>query len=106
VADDGFLIFTTQGLASRQYLGNPEVPESGIWLGASSEHGDLSTQDCGQAVVRIPFVLEQVLAVLTGGYPWLIRPSYWWTHQDVHVTGHLPPVEQPSVRSGKLRAGS
>ena len=86
----GFLIFTTQGSASRQHFNNPEIPKDGIWFSPSSEQGDLSTQDYGQTIVTIPFVLEQVRAMLPGAYPRLIRPGYWWSHQDLYVIGHLP----------------
>ena len=90
VADGGFLIFTTQGMASRQYLGNPVIPENGFWFHASSEQSDLSTQDYGQTIVTIPFVLDQVRTTLPSAYPRLIRPGYWWVHQDLFVIGRLP----------------
>lgn len=90
VSDTGFLIFTTHGAASRHHFGNPLIPDSGIWFWAASEQGDLSVEDYGQTIVTVPFVLEQIKSVLPDAYPRLIRPGYWWGHQDLYVIGRLP----------------
>ena len=92
VDDSGFLVFTTHGAASRHHFNNPAIPDSGIWFWAASEQGDLSTEDYGQTIVTIPFVLEQIKNVLPDAYPRLIRPGYWWGHQDLYVVGRIPSV--------------
>lgn len=94
VDDSGFLAFTTHGAASRHHFNNPVIPDSGIWFWAASEQADLSTEDYGQTIVTIPFVLEQIMNILPDAYPRLVRPGYWWGHQDLYVVGRMPSVEQ------------
>lgn len=93
VDDSGFLAFTTHGAASRHHFNNPVIPDSGIWFWAASEQADLSTEDYGQTIVTIPFVLEQIMNVLPDAYPRLVRPGYWWGHQDLYVVGRTPSVK-------------
>ncbi|MEO0006671.1 MAG: hypothetical protein RJA20_867 [Bacteroidota bacterium] len=93
VDDAGFLAFTTHGIDSRHHFNNPAIPDSGIWYWAASEQGDLSTSDYGQTIVTIPFVMQQIGKYLPEAYPRIIRPGYWWGHQDLYVIGRLPVIQ-------------
>jgi hypothetical protein len=83
LAEDGVLIFTTQGAASRQHFGDPVIPESGIWYEASIEQADLDTSEYGQTIVMTDFVRAQIEAVELE----LVKHEYgcWWDHQDLYV---------------------
>lgn len=80
----GLLIFTTQGLYSRQYFGNPTIPQNGFWFFENSEQKDLSVSDYGQTIVTVDFVHKAIQDVL-GSKLSLFREAYWWGHQDLYV---------------------
>jgi glycosyltransferase involved in cell wall biosynthesis len=83
LAEDGVMIFTTQGLASRQYLGDPVIPERGFWFEPDSEQADLDTSEYGQTIVLTDYVRAQIEAL--GLELRLHEPGYWWDHQDLYV---------------------
>jgi len=80
----GYLIFTTHGLASRKFLGNPEIPADGIWFIDLSEQSDLSTAEYGSSIVTEDFVEQQVLEQ-TGHAIFDYRHAFWWDHQDLWI---------------------
>lgn len=82
--EGGALVFTTQGLHSAKYFGNPEIDESGFWFLADSEQKDLDVATYGQTIVTEAFV-QQELKKLTGRGADLVRPGFWWEHQDLYV---------------------
>ncbi|MFC1850263.1 class I SAM-dependent methyltransferase [candidate division CSSED10-310 bacterium] len=82
----GALVFTTQGMASRVHLGNPTIPESGIYFLAESEQKDLDVNYYGQTLVTIAYVVNQVISRLAGAGEFkIIQPAFWWEHQDLFV---------------------
>jgi hypothetical protein len=80
----GYLIFTTHGLASRKEFGNPEIPSDGFLFFEKSEQGDLSTAEYGTAIVTPDFVTSEVLAQ-TGRPIHDYRHAFWWDHQDLWI---------------------
>lgn len=80
----GIIVFTTQGLYSRKFFGEPEIPEIGFWFSASSEQKDLPTEQYGQTIVTPEFVKKHVFTI---PHAELIehREGYWWGHQDLYV---------------------
>ncbi|MDH3524457.1 MAG: class I SAM-dependent methyltransferase [Acidobacteriota bacterium] len=92
VRPGGFLAFTTHGRASRVHFGNPPIPETGIWFRAESEQKDLDTAEYGQTIVDFHYVLGQIESELgsAGGSLHLLRPGYWWEHQDLYVVRASP----------------
>lgn len=81
---DGLLIFTTQGLNSAKYFGNPPIPADGFWYRADSEQKDLDVSEYGQTLVTEAFVRTEIAARL-GQVVELYRAGYWWDHQDLYV---------------------
>lgn len=92
VRPGGFLAFTTHGAASRVHFSNPTIPESGFWFRTESEQQDLDTADYGQSIVQFHYVLRQIEERLgkAGGSLHLLRPGYWWEHQDLYVVKSAP----------------
>lgn len=84
VKPGGYLIFTTQGLASRKYFGNPKIPEGGIWFTASSEQTDLDVADYGNTIVTSEYV-ERAVADMLSHKILHIFEAGWWEHQDLYV---------------------
>lgn len=84
VRPGGYLIFTTQGLHSRKYFGNPAIPENGIWHISSSEQKDLDSSDYGNTIVSREFV-ESVADRHLGQSITLFKEAHWWEHQDLYV---------------------
>jgi 2-polyprenyl-3-methyl-5-hydroxy-6-metoxy-1,4-benzoquinol methylase len=80
----GVLVFTTQGMESRKYFGNPDIPDSGIWFLADSEQKDLDVHEYGQTIVTIEYVVNHVFKRLKTPFK-IIRSAYWWNHQDLYV---------------------
>jgi hypothetical protein len=80
----GILVFTTQGLNSARYFGDPIIPASGIWFRADSEQKDLDVNEYGQTLVTEQFVrgaaesLDDLEALD-------FRPGFWWNHQDLYI---------------------
>ncbi|MFN9677818.1 MAG: class I SAM-dependent methyltransferase [Betaproteobacteria bacterium] len=84
VSDGGALAFTTQGPHSAKFFGNPEIGPDGFWFLADSEQKDLDVATYGQTLVSEAFV-QGALIRLTGRKADLVRPGYWWGHQDLYV---------------------
>ncbi len=83
-ATGGCVIFTTHGLASRPFLGDPAIPDEGFWFSPQSEQGDLDTSDYGLTIVTLDFVANAVRQNFADPL-WLYRYAYWWEHQDLYV---------------------
>lgn len=106
--DDGVLIFTTQGLASRESFGNPEIPENGLWFRTGSEQKDLDGDEYGSAIVTPRFVateIERAGAMLT-----LYEAASWWDIQDLYVVRRTPfsapaDTEQPGPQEVEAAEG-
>lgn len=82
----GALVFTTQGMDSRKHIGNPLIPEDGIWFSPRSEQKDLDVREYGATIVTIEYVKKQVFSrIASGGELKIVRPAFWWGHQDLYV---------------------
>lgn len=84
VAPDGYLIFTTQGPTSKQFFPDAVLTDEGYWFKAESEQKDLDTDEYGQTIVTAEFVVREASKYIDR-QPMLIRPAFWWTHQDMYV---------------------
>jgi SAM-dependent methyltransferase len=80
----GIIAFTTHGMVSRKYFGEPEIPELGFWFKAESEQADLAVEEYGQTIVTPAFVRKNIASM-----PFAelidVREGYWWNHQDLYV---------------------
>lgn len=88
VKPEGYLVFTTHGLASRKFLQNCRFDEEGFWYNASSEQKDISTDEYGLACTMPNYVfalISQIPEVTVKYY----REGYWWEHQDVYCLRRL-----------------
>lgn len=83
VKPGGILLFTTHGLASRQYLGNPAIPPDGFWFASVSEQKDLPTEDYDSAIVTPEFV-KRTMATIPSLDLLTVQEAYWWGHQDLY----------------------
>ena len=90
VKKGGYLIFTTQGMASRAHLGDPEIPDDGIWFTASSEQKDLDVSDYGNTIVTTQYV-ERAVRNTLGEEILHTFEAGWWEHQDVYVVRRVSP---------------
>jgi hypothetical protein len=80
----GYLIFTTQGVKSAHYFGNPLIPNDGFWFKDTSEQKDLDVSEYGQTICTYEFVngeVNQRLKVPIAMYKY----GYWWEHQDLYA---------------------
>ena len=84
VADGGALIFTTQGLTSAKFFGNPAIPVDGFWFRADSEQKDLDASEYGQTIVTEQFVRATLKEVLQKE-PLSYQAGFWWEHQDLYI---------------------
>jgi SAM-dependent methyltransferase len=84
VKPNGYLIFTTHGMVSAKYLGDPVIPESGIWFTPSSEQKDLDVADYGNTLVTQKFVNSAVESTLKRKVELMVEAG-WWEHQDLYV---------------------
>ncbi len=84
VKPGGFLAFTTQGEGSRQYHGDPTVPDDGFWFSAQSEQVDLDVNEYGQTIVTPSFVVPEIAAIDSARLVGLDLRG-WWEHQDLYV---------------------
>jgi hypothetical protein len=51
-----------------------------------SEQKDLDVHEYGQTIVTIDYVVNQVFSRIGGGGVFkMIRPAFWWEHQDLYV---------------------
>lgn len=80
----GYLLFTTQGEGSRQYHGEPVIPEDGFWYSAQSEQVDLDVNDYGQTIVTPSFVVPEIAKIETARLVGLDLRG-WWEHQDLYI---------------------
>jgi 2-polyprenyl-3-methyl-5-hydroxy-6-metoxy-1,4-benzoquinol methylase len=83
IRQGGVLLFTTHGDKSKQFLGNPIIPDDGFWFKAVSEQKDLDTLEYGSTIVTKEFVEKEVKAS-TGQPVALFKEGYWWGHQDLY----------------------
>jgi 2-polyprenyl-3-methyl-5-hydroxy-6-metoxy-1,4-benzoquinol methylase len=90
VTPGGYLIFTTQGLISRKYFGNPVIPDNGIWFIPSSEQKDLNIADYGNTIVTATYVKKAVEDILHQNVFYMAE-AFWWEHQDLYVIKKLMP---------------
>jgi SAM-dependent methyltransferase len=84
VKPGGILVFTTHGLGTWPIFGSPVIPENGFWFKASSEQGDLDSEEYGSTISTPEFVRGE-LDRYTGAPILEFRNSYWWGHQDLYV---------------------
>lgn len=84
VRPGGHLLFTTQGLESAKYFGNPTVPSDGFWFKATSEQKDLEASEYGQTICTYDFVSSEVSKRLKAQMV-MYKAGYWWAHQDVYM---------------------
>lgn len=80
----GYLIFTTQGMTSRKFFGNPIIPSSGIWFTPSSEQKDLDVAEYGNTIVSSEYVNNTIMNVLHENI-FSVTEAAWWSHQDLYV---------------------
>jgi cyclopropane fatty-acyl-phospholipid synthase-like methyltransferase len=80
----GYLMFTTQGEASRQYHGHPLIPEDGFWFSAQSEQVDLDVDEYGQTIVTPSFVVPEIASIEAARLVGLDLRG-WWEHQDLYI---------------------
>jgi hypothetical protein len=80
----GYLIFTTHGLASRKFFGDPEMPADGFWFLADSEQKDLETAEYGQTIVTPEFTIGELYRQTLGPLV-AYEFGHWWGHQDLWV---------------------
>lgn len=84
VKPGGYLIFTTQGMASRKYYKNPIISDNGIWFTPNSEQKDLDVADYGNTIVTTEYVEKAVGNILHQKIFHLVEAG-WWEHQDLYV---------------------
>jgi SAM-dependent methyltransferase len=84
VAPGGAFIFTTQGLHSAKYFGEPKLDETGFWFLADSEQKDLDVATYGQTIVSESFVRGEIMDKL-GRQAEVVNLGYWWEHQDCYI---------------------
>jgi SAM-dependent methyltransferase len=80
----GLFIFTTHGLASAVNLGNPEIPESGIWFKPDSEQHDIEGAEYGSTISTPEFVIRELYRNTEAPLA-EHKPGYWWQHQDLWI---------------------
>lgn len=81
---DGFLIFTTHGLTSLQFFGNPKIPDNGFWFSPMGEQKDINKNEYGSTVVTPEFVIREIFKQ-TQAPLFMYKPSFWWGHQDLYI---------------------
>ncbi len=84
VSPGGYLIFTTQGMNSRKYFGDPKIPDNGIWFKPDSEQKDLDVADYGSTIVTPEYVKKAVENILHQNILHMVAAG-WWDHQDLYV---------------------
>jgi SAM-dependent methyltransferase len=84
VKPGGLFIFTTHGLASRPNLGDPEIPESGIWFKPLSEQHDIEGAEYGSTLSTPEFVIRELYANTAAPLA-EFKAGYWWQHQDLYL---------------------
>jgi hypothetical protein len=84
VTPGGIFIFTTQGLHSAKFFGDPELDETGFWFHADSEQKDLDVSTYGQTIVSESFVRKEIIEKL-GRDAEVVNLGWWWGHQDCYI---------------------
>jgi hypothetical protein len=84
----GILVFTTHGILSAKFFGEPTIPDSGIWFRADSEQKDLDVADYGQTLVSEEFVRNAV-DLLEGVSSLTFQQGFWWGHQDLYILSKI-----------------
>ena len=84
VKSGGYLMFTTQGETSRQYHGNPTIPEDGFWFSEESEQRDLDLNEYGQTIVTPTYAVSEIAKIADARLIGLDLHG-WWEHQDLYV---------------------
>ena len=79
-----WLIFTTHGLLSRQYLGDCPPDDEGFWFRVHSEQEDLDSQEYGLTFSRPDYVLKRVFDISNVSLA-RYQEGFWWGHQDLWV---------------------
>lgn len=99
VKPNGYLVFTTHGLVSRQVAASSCVfDQDGFYFAPASEQKDLDEAEYGVAIALPSFVFSEIAGIprLTVAY---FREGDWWGHQDVFVVRALPESLIPSPLS-------
>lgn len=84
VRPGGLLIFTTHGLISGKFFGNPALNADGYWFRAESEQKDLDVTQYGQMIVTPAYVFGRISTLPEASICFFERAS-WWGHQDTYV---------------------
>jgi 2-polyprenyl-3-methyl-5-hydroxy-6-metoxy-1,4-benzoquinol methylase len=84
VKSEGFLIFTTHGLVSKDLFPNSKFDKDGFYFYPASEQKDLDTNTYGTAIVKPQYVFDQIFKNSSLS-PKFFQEGYWWEHQDVYV---------------------
>jgi hypothetical protein len=87
--ENGFLIFTTHGMASAKLFGDPVIPSNGFWFLPDSEQKDLNLNEYGTTVVTPEYVISELYRQVRSPLV-LYRYAFWWTHQDLYIVQKLP----------------
>ena len=86
---EGSMIFTTHGPASaRKFLVDASLDDEGFYFKPDSEQHDLEGSEYGTTVTSNRFVVEQ-LETLENCELRLVRPGYWWGHQDLYLVSRI-----------------
>jgi hypothetical protein len=82
----GYLIFTTHGVESLQYMNltPKDIPADGFWFSAHSEQKDLDTEEYGVTVSTPDFVIGEIYRQI-GAPIASYKYGEWWDHQDLWV---------------------
>lgn len=99
VKPNGYLVFTTHGLVSRQVASSKCVfDQDGFYFAPASEQKDLDEAEYGVAIALPSFVFTEIAGIprLTVVY---FREGNWWGHQDVYVVRAMPEPLIPSPLS-------
>lgn len=85
VRPGGFLIFTTQGLVTRdKYWSNTRLDRQGFFFLPDSEQKDLAAAEYGTTLAS-PYYVFNAARSLGNLRPRMFEEGFWWTHQDVYV---------------------
>ena len=102
---NGYLIFTTHGLKSKRYFGDPILDDSGYWFHASSEQHDIDTHEYGQTIVSRDYVRRRI-SDLKNVELVHYEEGGWWGHQDVYVLRKLDKSTAEPLASPQLKTNS
>jgi cyclopropane fatty-acyl-phospholipid synthase-like methyltransferase len=81
---EGFMIFTTHGLVSNQYLNGLVYDSDGFWFCPVSEQKDIPTEDYGQTSTTPHFVFNMIESIGNVRLRYF-REAAWWAHQDLYI---------------------